>query len=285
MSRVVVSLDQTNTSNGLKPYPTQRRTARCQVLAKQIARNILVCLLLPLVLSACAIEGDFGRPKPTFIDRIADELLPIETTLLGGGGESGVTEDEIAMREAGHRLSSPLISVAQGVAGPYGTSGLIGHPLAALQDELNMDHQALTQFGIASRRVLAPDSGGTQPVFEFGLNRLVENGQPAREHLRENISFIETTLEGFRRRLQAFYYAIEKIRPNAPDAFTTELKGSLNHLRDRSVSLEYDLTKYIGTAVARGEYQPPRFAAGERPRYGVSVPYQRLPRPAPYAFK
>ncbi|GBE42349.1 MAG TPA: hypothetical protein ENH05_05850 [Rhizobiales bacterium] len=296
MSRVVVFLVQRKSGDRLKPRATRPDRARHQALPKQIARYIFVLLLLPLVLSACAIEGDFGRPQPTIFDRVADEFLSSKTTLLGSRGGSGVTDDEMAMREAGYRLSSPLNPSPQGAAGPYGGSGYggygarpgsgpVGHPLAAIEGELKRDHQMLTQFGIASRRVLVTDSRRMQAVYENDPNLLVEDKRSSRDRMRENFSFIESTFEDFGRRLKAYYYAIDEVRTNAPDAFTVELEGSLSHLRDRSASLEYELTRYFGVAVARGEYQPPRFASRERPRYGPPVPYRRSDQPVPYSFK
>ena len=124
-----------------------------------------------------------------------------------------------------------------------------------------------------------------QAVYENDPNLLVEDKRSSRERMRENFSFIESTFEDLGRRLKAYYYAIDEIRSTAPDAFTVELEGSLNHLRDRTASLEYELTRYFGVAVARGEYQPPRFASRERLRLGPPVPYRRSDQPAPYSFK
>ena len=240
--------------------------------------------MLPLVLSACAIEGDFGRPEPTILDRVANEYLSSGTALLGTRGGSGVTDDEMAMREAGHRLASPLIPSPRGAGGPYGGPGPVD-PLAVLEGELKRDHQALTQFGTAARRVLFIDSRRMQAVYEKDPNLLVEDKRSARERMRENFSFIELTFEDLGGRLNAYYYAIDEIRSGAPGAVAVQLEGSLNHLRDRSSSLEYELTRYFGAAVARGDYQPPRFASKERPRYGPVGPYQRSGRPMPSKFK
>ncbi len=285
MSRVFVFLDRGNAGDRLKPRAKRRNTAPRPAPPRQIARYILVSMLLPLLLSACAIEGDFGRPQPTIFDRVADEFLSSEATLLGSRGGSGVTDDEMAMREAGFRLSSPFGPPAQGVAGPYGGTGPIGLPLVAIEGELKRDHQILTQFGIASRRVLVTDARRMQAVYENDPNLLVEDKRSARERMRENISFIESTFEDFGRRQKAFFYAIDEIRTTAPDAYTLELEGSLNHLRDRSASLEYELNYYFGAAVARGEYRPPRFASRERSRYGTPVPYRRSDQPAQYSSK
>lgn len=297
MSRVVVYFVKRITGGSPNSCAARRNRAYRRSLPKNMRPGyIFALLLLPLALNACAMEGDFGRPRPTIFDRVADELLPSATTLLGSRGGSGVTDDEMAMREAGHRLSSPLNPSPQGTFGPYGSSGYggyntrpaarqPGHPLAAIEDELKGDHRALTRFGTASRRVLVTDSRRMQAVFEHDPILLVEDKRSSRERMKENFSFIESTFADFGRRLQAFYYAIDEKRANAPDTFTIELEGSLNHLRDRTASLEYELTHYFGAAVARGEYQPPRFASRERPRFEPPATYQRSVQPAPYDFK
>ncbi|MFQ5625273.1 MAG: hypothetical protein ACE5FM_01295 [Methyloligellaceae bacterium] len=296
MSRVVVVLIQNIIGNRLNIRAVPRNWADFRSLPKQIAKVLIISFMLPLVLSACAIEGDFGRPRPTIFDRIADEFLSSETTLLGSRGGSGVTDDEIAMREAGHRLSSPLIPVRAGAVGPHGSSGYGGygagpgpnhndHPLAAIEVELKIDHQALTQFGNASRRVLVTDSRRMQAVYEHDPNLLVEDKRSARERMRENLDFIESTFKDFARRQQTFHYSIDEVRTNSPDVLTIELEGSLNHLRDRAASLKYELTHFFGAAIARGDYQPPRFAWKEQAPYGQQMPYRRADQPQEYSYK
>jgi len=293
MSRVVAVLVQNIFGDRLNTRTTPRNWADFRSLPKQIAKVLIISFMLPLVLSACAVKGDFGRPRPTLFDRFADGLLSSETTLLGSRGGSGVTDDEIAMREAGHRLSSPLIPVRDGAVGPNGRSGYgvrsgpnhNGHPLAAIEVELKMDHQALTLFGNASRRVLVTNGRHMRAVYENDPYLLVEDKRSAREHMRENLDFIESTFKDFGRRLRTFHYSIDEVRTNAPDVVTIELEGSLNHLRDRTASLKYELTHFFRAAIARREYQPPRFAWKEQPRNGPQMLYRRADQPQEYSSK
>ncbi|MHA1165028.1 MAG: hypothetical protein ACTSP0_05520 [Alphaproteobacteria bacterium] len=240
--------------------------------------------MLSFLLSACALEGDFGRPRASIFDRIADELLPSETTLLGSRGGSGVTNDEMAMREAGHRLSSPLTPPQSPAAGPSGGYGgarsyyyKVPNPLAKIEENLQIDHQVLTHFGQAARRVLITDSRRMQAVYDHDPNILIEDKRSARERMKENYVFIEQTFEDLGRRFLAYNYELDELKNSKPDLVTVEMDGSLNHLRDRAASLKYELTRYFGTAVARkGDYRPPRFASREMSKTNY------VPRPQPY---
>jgi len=296
MSRVVAVLVQNIFCDRPNAHAAPCNGVDFRSLPKHIANVLLIAFLLPLVLSACAIEGDFGRPRPSIFDRDADGLLSRVTTLFGSRDESGVTDDEIAMREAGHRLSSPLMPVRNGAVGPYGNSGYsdygatpeaiqIGHPLAAIDVELKMDHQTLTQFGTALRRVLVTDSRRMQAVYDHDSYILVEDKHSARERLRENLDFIESTFKDFASRLRAFHYSINEVRTNSPDVLTIELEGSLNHLRDRAASLKYELSHFFKAGIAHGDYQPPRFAWKVQSRHGPQRSYWRAGQPQEYSFK
>lgn len=280
MSRVVMS----SVPNAPRRHVRLVEFLSWKIQFSKIAKFILLSAILPSLLSACALEGDFGRPKASIFDRMADELLPSETTLLGSRGGSGVTDDEMAMREAGHRLSSPLAPPPHPAAGPSGGYGgprshyyKLPNPLAAIEESLQLDHQALTHFGQAARRVLLTDSRRMQAVFDHDPVLLVEDKRSARKRMKENYTFIEQTFQDFGRRFQAYYYALDEIKISKPNLVTAELDGSLKHLRERTASLKYELTRYFGAAVARrGDYRPPRFASREN-----NESYSGL-RPQPY---
>jgi hypothetical protein len=182
------------------------------------------------------------------------------------------------MREAGHRLASPLNPVPPASGLPpgsrYGGYGDWKDPerpagaLAIIAQELDTDHQALTNFGQAARRVLTTDSRRMQAVYDHDPYVLVQDKRSARERMRENLAFIESVFADFGYRLQAYHYAIAESRTNEPDAIVVDLESSLGHLRDRAASLEYELTHFFGAAVARGDYRPPRFASRGSGTYG-----------------
>lgn len=255
----------------------------------KLSRALLAPLFLAQLLTACAIEGDFGRPRATIFDRVATEFLASDATLLGTRGGSGVTDEEAAMREAGHRLATPLNPTPPASSIPprtrYGGYGgwkdADRHEgaVAFLASELDADHQALTNFGQAARRVLITDSRRMQAVHENDPYVLVEDKTSARERMRENLAFIESVFTDFGYRLQAYHYAIAEGSANEPEAVVVDLDSSLRHLRDRTASLEYELTHYFGSAVARGDYRPPRFASRTTPAPSYEPPISRQPEP------
>lgn len=287
MSRAAKPSAQSATRLCVHKYEPSSWKGRITIFAK----FLLTTLLLTFLLSACALEGDFGRPKASIFDRIADELLPSETTLLGSRGGSGVTNDEMAMREAGHRLSSPLAPPQTPAAGPSGGyGGARSHyykrpnPLAGIEENLQIDHQVLTHFGQAARRVLITDSRRMQAIYDHDPNILVEDKRSARTRMKENYTFIEQTFGDLERRIRTYKYALDEIKISKPNLTTVEMDGSLNHLHDRTAALKYELTRYFGTAVARrGDYRPPRFASREynEPDHGR----RQVPYPAPRSYR
>lgn len=281
MSRVVLS-----SSSGVSGWCAHaQRLTLLKIRFSHFAKFLLLPAMLSFLLSACAIEGDFGRFQPTILQQMTDRLLPSETTLLGSRGGSGVTNDEMAMREAGHRLASPLMPSPPSDAGARGGYGVNyyrpSNPLAVIDESLQIDHQALTQFGLAARRVMFTDSRRMRAVYDNDPMILVEDKQTALVRKKENFAFVEQTFQDFGRRLQAYYYALDESKISQPYLVTVEMDGSLSHLRDRTASLQYELTTYFGTAVARrGDYHPPRFASSEynAPNNGPrQQPYPAVP--------
>ena len=190
------------------------------------------------------------------------------------------------MRESGYRLASPLAPPPPPAAGPRGGYGgqrsnyyRPPNPLTSIDENLQTDHQVLTQFGQAARRVLLTDSRRMQAVYDKDPNILVEDKRSARARMKENYTFIEQTFQDLGRRVQDYAYALDEIKKTRPGLNTVNLDSSLSHLRDRTASLQYELTRYFGSAVARrGDYRPPRFASREN--YASDYEPGRVPYPA-----
>ncbi len=248
------------------------------------ARSLVLPVLLALQLSACAMEGDFGRPQPTFFKKFTDHYLASDTTLLGSRGGSGVTPDEVAMRDAGMRLASPV-----NLAGPtsasygwkdsgYGTGRLGPNPemrLRTIDEQLDIDQRALTDFGVASRSVLITDSRRMQAVYDHNPYLLEQDRQSARARMRENYDYVMSVLQDFAKRLQTYGHALRGIEDEARNLVVADVRNSLYHLRDRAASLEYELRNLHGVTLARGDYRPPR----EPRRWDAGYASRRNPPP------
>ncbi len=241
--------------------------------------------MLAFLLNACAMEGDFGRPQPTFFKKFTDHYLASDTTLLGTRGGSGVTDDEVAMRNAGNLLSSPLSLPDPTMASRgwkdsgYGTDLPPANPdlrLRAIDEQLATDHEALTDFGDAARRVLITDSRRMQAVYDHNPYLLEQDRQTARARMRENYDYVIAVLKDFARRLQSYHQALQDLQVTSPNVPIVEAQNSLFHLRDRAGSLEYELKNLHEVTLARGVYRPHspprRWDAGyERNRLDPSV--------------
>lgn len=301
MSRVVVILNHCVV--GLR---TIRRTrGLISSIPEIITRFLVLPIVLTLLLSACAIEGDFGRPQATVFTKITDEVLLNTNIVTRGLTWPEFTRDEAVLRESGHRLARPLHTNAvpakisyDDKMGGYGTGHWVRNsenPLLLLGRDIDSDHHSLTQFGHSAHRVLVSDSQRLDTMLKRDRGLRAKERDGARARLQENYDYIKTVFDDFGRRLQAYHYAIEDVRAHEPDAVLIEMRGSLDHLRDRAASIKYELDNYYRATLARSDAHPAR-PERERPvrrdRYsyrqhpGGSEPYGPTPiGPAPRSFK
>ena len=289
MSRVEVPLN--HKAVGLRS--AWRTPADLIAFPAQILKFLLLPALLSQLLSACAFEGDFGRPHPTVFTKLTDEFMLNVDILSRGQVQTQFNRDEIVMREAGERMIRPLHFAARPTnisydskLGGYGSGHWIDtpeNPIAFLAFQLNSDHQALTMFGEAARRVLASDSRRIDSVLKRDPGLRAQEKRATRIHMQENYEYIESVFEESAGRLKAYHYAIEDLRASAPHVVVSEARGSLHHLRDRIASLNYELSNFFRAALARSDSIPirpdPRVYAGDNP----GMPYGPSPDPVlPY---
>ncbi len=240
-------------------------------LPTTIAKLMILPALLTLLLSACATEGDFGRTRPTAFTKATDEVLLNTNIMTRGLTWPEFTRDENVLREAGHRLGRPLGPNPQGEIRPskisfdaqmngYGTGYRARNtesPLLLIDREIDSDHQALTQFGHYGHRVLVNDSQRLDTLMKRDRGLRAKERDQARARLQENFDYIQTVFEDFGRRLQAYHYAIEEVRVHEPEVVVVEVRGSLDHLRDRAGSIKYELEHFFHAAMARSDARPP----------------------------
>jgi hypothetical protein len=264
MSRVVVLLNHSVV--GLRA--ALRATAAVTSFLSNIAKFVFLPALLSLLLSACAVEGDFGRPRATVFTKITDEVLLNTNIITRGLTWPEFTRDEAVLREAGHRLARPLhtetnpSNISYGAQnGGYGTGPWVYNsesPLLSVARDIDADHHALTQFGHSAHRVLVSDSQRLDTLLKRDPGLRAKQRDGARARLQENFDYIESVFMDFGGRLRAYHYAIEDVRTHEPDMVVGEVRGSLDHLRDRAASIKYELTNYYRAAMARSDARPPR---------------------------
>jgi hypothetical protein len=177
------------------------------------------------------------------------------------------------MREASYRLRIQVHNLKPVKVAYAPESAYAGHltsqrhaygPSRAvlLDHELRTDHEALSRFGDAARRVLMADR---ERLFALGDNRAfltLRDQRAARNRLRKNFATIEGTFIDLERRIASYDHAIDRTRIETPGVSLADVEGSLNHLRDRAASLHYELSQAY--QVAEGHAQQPR-TGGEPP--------------------
>lgn len=240
-------------------------------------------LLLMQLLSACAVEGDFGRIQPTVFSEVTDQFLLNADIMTRGLNRPELDRDEIILREAGHSLTRPL-KLAPPIADiPPQRPDVVRQyernnraiPPDMIARSLDKDHQVLTRFGEAARRVLRTYSQQMETILKYDPVLRAKRRDEARARMQENLDYIDSVFAEFVHRLHAYHYAIGAVHAYEDGRFAADLEASLAHLRDRTAALEYELKHYAGAAMARGEYPEPRFAAREPAMHGRPSMYDR----------
>lgn len=259
-----------------------------------IARAIAISALA-LILPACAMEGDFGRPRNYSVLG-----FPLDATYWMSDSTHGLsqmaapttfslTADEIELRETAYRLRVqphnliPLklsYSPQTSYAGDLNRQQYKHGParMAAIDGELRADHQSLTLFAAAARRVLAADQERMYALTQSREFLSRGDKRNARNRMRRNFAFIEGTFTDMARRISAYQYALDRTRIETPVASTGAVEGSLNHLRDRSASLQYELSQLYQVTESHIHNTP-------EPHFGHDRRKNPFFRPAPAASR
>ena len=271
------------------PSPTKRCCQKA-IPSPKFLKNLLAPLILVQMLAACAVEGDFGRIQPTVLSKVTDQFLLNADIMTRGLNRPELDRDEIILREAGHSLTRPLelapprldipLRHPDETAPSRYERDIQAIPPGLIARTLDQDHQVLTRFGESARRVIRTYGQQMETILKYDPVLRAKKRDEARVRMQENLDYIDSVFAEFGHRLQAYHYAIGAVRA-ADGRFAPELEGSLAHLRDRTAALEYELKHYAGAALARGEYQEPRFASRERGVFGREPLFEAPKHPEP----
>lgn len=226
------------------------------------------------LLSACGVEGDLGRPKrsafalslsesdwqsaePNWTNDapnwINDE--PGEDVAAGEAPSVlSLTVEEVQLRETAYRLRVQLsdhvpIGAASDPERDYAEHltrlGYVHGParLAKIEHEIRTDHEALSKFAHAARRVIGADAVRIGATRDGRTALTGADRHDARNRIGENYLVVRRTFADIRRRIRAYAYAIDRTRIETPVLGVDTAMAGLAHLRDRSASLEYELTQ------------------------------------------
>ncbi|MEC9368567.1 MAG: hypothetical protein VX871_07725 [Pseudomonadota bacterium] len=249
-------------------------------------KTLLVVLSVSFMTAACSMEGDLGRPKPRFLfGSIAETYWTSDIPPVYRHSDFSLTPDETEMRETAFRLRTLAfrprpIGISETTETSYAdyltSQGHTFGPsrMAKIDHDLHADHQSLTLFGQAARRVLEADRERLRTVHEIRPYLSFGDKQNARNRLQENHAFIQGTFLDLDRKIAAYQYAIDRARIETPGVTPVAVGGSLNHLRDRVASLHYELAQGYELALnihvyATGPAVPP---PPENAPYSLSPP-------------
>jgi hypothetical protein len=202
------------------------------------------------------MEGDFGRPKTyTLLGYPLDATYwASDAAHISGPRRYSLTPDEIGMRDAAYRLriqTHNLTPVKLAYAPESAYAGQLTYEqrtygparVTLFDQELRNDHDALTRFGAAARRVLVADRDRMNALLENDAFLSKGGKRHARNRMRSNFAFIEGTFIDLQRRIAAYQVAFDRTRVETPGVSLAAAEGALNHLRDRASALHYELSQ------------------------------------------
>lgn len=236
-------------------------TARAPVrgLARTL-RASCVAAATSLIVTACSVEGDLGRPKQThFIDKVINTVHPRDGQYPGRGSSFDLTADEVQLRQAAYRLRVQPHNFMPIRGMPNAETAYSSHlrsadyvygpsRLSQINQDILADHGALTTFGQAGRRVAAADRARAMALGGGSLHYTASDIRNTRRRMEENHGFIRGTFDDLDRRLTAYDAAIDRTRIETPAVSPMVVRNTLDHLRERATALRYELTQAYGIA-------------------------------------
>lgn len=280
-------------------------------VVSRFADKALVALMT-LLLPACAMEGDFGRPKtytllghPLDAAYWASDSGPILGTISDirakRRGEPGrfigptdftQTPEEREMRESAYRLRVEIqdftpMQFASGREGSFANTltyeqynygpSRIGY----IEQQLNADHESLSIFAQAARRVTIADRDRMFALQTEQRYLTPKDARNARNRMRKNCAFIVGTFNDLDNRIRAYDYAITRTKVETPGYSVFGVEGTLNHLRDRAASLQYELTQVCQVADMEMIYGGQPVPVAPMQGYSYKPAYNGPPQPPP----
>ena len=243
------------------------------------------------------MEGDFGRPKTYSLLGVpldaaywvadsphALSQMVSPTTYSPTPAEEEMYKTAYRLRVQPHNLLplkaaySPQTSYAGNLKYKKHTYGPAR--MGNIEQELSADHQALNLFAAAARQVLAADR--ERMYVLLGNDDFLTRGDKrnGRNRVRRNCAFIAGTLIDLDRRISAYQYAIDRAHIETPGRSPFAVENSLNHLRDRGASLQYEMAEICrGFDLKAGfRHRPPRW--GKKHRAALRAHQRTYPIPA-----
>lgn len=216
------------------------------------------------LLGGCALNGDFGRLRPSLVrDDIHDWVGRAAVRGVGGqASEFRLTDDERQLRDRAYALIAPPYDPHRwdAVFAEYGFKGR--HPeapfdptaywrhlyaderrseassYAQLVTDAGNDVVRLEPFFATAARVADMDSRRTQSLRYVAAGSGVSEAEndSVRNRIDENGAVIEWVCRSLAERAQSYRYALERLVISTPSASAAEAEQSLTLLQARSAA-------------------------------------------------
>jgi hypothetical protein len=223
---------------------------------RPVVLKLALVASLAVFAQGCALNGDFGRPKPSTF-KLAQVYQDVTDYVMDGGEPSyfRLTSDETRMRETAYRLRTKVHSPLPANMIPYNESGYANHltatgrvygpsRLATIDDEITGDQEALTIFSQSTRLVVVADRRRLMALAKGAPSYSQGDFDNAINRVEENYAFIEGTFEDLNNRVVAYRIAVDRAKIETPAINAVSLESALNHLHERSLALRYELAEY-----------------------------------------
>ena len=216
----------------------------CQTVQDRSARIFFLPLLalLSIGISGCSNQGDYGRHDPSLLSKTYTSTLSTAQHFLGEERDYDLplTASEDALRTRADDLRSiPFAGVLAEVVPPSGSDGY-SH-VAAITENLKVDHQRFGSFVEAARKVMQIDEARANRLE--GLDALTARRQlhAATERRGRNDLLIRNGIRTMRERSAKYRQTLLHLPVEQPDVPLGELQAAYEAFHEDVVQFHSEI--------------------------------------------
>ncbi len=249
--------------------------------------RLVRALALPLLLGACAANGDFGRLKPGLVADDIHGWVGRDAARAAGAPVSQypLTDEERTLRDLGYPLIEPPFDRARwySIVNEYGVSHYFGWPVFAVEEysvklmdrhyrsataryyQLNVDIRndvvRIPDFFMTARRVLDLDRKRAES-FRFVAGLTPPEAGNANARMAENQLVIGWVQRALVERSEAYCFALQRLVIATPAPMAVEVERSLTLLNTRIAE---------NRVITTGEFAPAPVSCGAQVAAGPII--------------
>lgn len=226
------------------------------------ARCVAIPILGAITLSACAAEGDFGRPKSSvWFDKLQYNVSEMTKYSRGEYSDFPLTPDEIDLREVSYhygRMLPKAVLLDMDDAFKYPEGAKKGSPISVstyadhitiakhgfgparlgeISSRINDDLTWLKKFEVLAPRVFEADRIRYQQLNARKIVYTKLDRRNTLSRMKENREIIKGVFRNMASRFTSYDYALERARIETPTADIRTSEVRLGLLRERVAQL------------------------------------------------